>query len=57
MAISEVLKLIQGFSSGHEQAKKDLTSEFTLYEQLIGAASNTEALMNLKNNRGDQYVE
>lgn len=52
-SISEILQLLKGFSSGHEQAKKNLNQEFSLYEKLIGAAPNTEALMNLKNNIQD----
>ena len=47
-SISDILQLLKGFSSGHERKKNDLNNQFTLYEGLIKAASNSEMLENLK---------
>ena len=63
MAISEVLKLIQGFSSGHERERKNIQASQANLSTLISTAQTPEQIANaqqaLSNIAGDssRYVE
>ena len=63
MAISEVLKLIQGFSSGHERERKNIQASQANLSTLISTAQTPEQIKNaqqaLRNIAGDssRYVE